>query len=478
METQGAFQGLHSQPQASPRRQCCQLKEKKRIKRRKILQDVELKAKRNTYSFEAKAMKIAAFFASLLEKYYIMLYSVAYMESAKATPSAFTRRRKMSFVQYILFILQKTGRSLQAGLNTFFVSMGEEPGSYSRQAFSQGRLRIRPEAILELFTFGVKEFYAGVEYRTFDGYRVLAIDGTKLNLPNTDELEQEFGVQRTSGAPQVQALVSGMYDILNGIMVDVRISPCKKNERTHAAELIGSLREQPVQKNLIVMDRGYPSAELLHLLESEGHSYVVRCSSEFTVGMKLRGNDCIVEHRFSCMKQHPLKIRVVKLPLPDGKVEILATNLFDKSFSISKLAQIYRMRWEIETNFNNIKNRLCVENFTGTNRIVILQDFYATMMLWNLAAILMYEMKDDIEVLHQSDINKNEYHLNVSMTISTLKEHVVEMVACGSKRKIARILRQIHKALYRSVVVFRPDRSFPRRRKHLALKFHNNSKFI
>lgn len=423
-------------------------------------------------------MKIAAFFANLLEKYYIMLYSVAYMESAKATPSAFTRRRKMSFVQYILFILQKTGRSLQAGLNTFFVSMGEEPGSYSRQAFSQGRLRIRPEAILELFTFGVKEFYAGVEYRTFDGYRVLAIDGTKLNLPNTDELEQEFGVQRTSGAPQVQALVSGMYDILNGIMVDVRISPCKKNERTHAAELIGSLREQPVQKNLIVMDRGYPSAELLHLLESEGHSYVVRCSSEFTVGMKLRGNDCIVEHRFSCMKQHPLKIRVVKLPLPDGKVEILATNLFDKSFSISKLAQIYRMRWEIETNFNNIKNRLCVENFTGTNRIVILQDFYATMMLWNLAAILMYEMKDDIEVLHQSDINKNEYHLNVSMTISTLKEHVVEMVACGSKRKIARILRQIHKALYRSVVVFRPDRSFPRRRKHLALKFHNNSKFI
>lgn len=422
-------------------------------------------------------MKIAAFFASLLEKYRIMLYSVAYMESAKARPSAFTRRRKMSFVQYILFILQKTGRSLQAGLNTFFVSMGEEAGSYSRQAFSQGRLRIRPEAILELFTFGVKEFYAGVEYRTFEGYRVLAIDGTKLNLPNTDELAQEFGVQRTSGASQVQALVSGMYDVQNGIMVDIRISPCKENERTHAAELIRGLRQQPVQKNLIVMDRGYPSAELLHLLESEGHAYVVRCCREFISGMNLRGNDCIVEHRFSRAKQHPLKIRVVKLPLPDGKVEILATNLFDESFSINKLAQIYRMRWGIETNFNNIKNRLCVENFTGTNRIVILQDFYATMMLWNLAAILMYEMKEDIEALHQSDANKNEYHLNVSMTISTLKEHVVEMVACGSKHKIARTLRQIHKALYRSVVLSSPNRSFPRTRKHPTLKFHNNSKF-
>ena len=100
------------------------------------------------------------------------------------------------------------------------------------------------------------------------------------------------------------------------------------------------------------------------------------------------------------------------------------------------------------------------------------------MTLWNLAAILMYEMKDDIEALHQSDDNKNEYHLNVSMTISTLKEHVVEMVACGSKYKIARTLRLIHKALYRSVVAVYPHRSFPRKRKRFALKFHNNSKFI
>lgn len=384
----------------------------------------------------------------------------------------------MSFVQYILFMLRKTGKSLQASLNTFFESMEEETGLCSKQAFSKGRLRIKPEAILELFEFGVKEFYAGVDYRTFEEYRVLAIDGMKLNLPNTDKLAQEFGVQASQGASQVQALASGIYDVLNGIMVDVRISSCKEDERKHAAEMIRGLRGQSVQRNLIVMDRGYPSAELIHLLESEGHAYVFRCCSEFIRGMKLRGNDCVIEHRFSRMKQHPLKLRVVKISLPDGKAEILVTNLFSESFSAEKLAQIYRMRWGVETNFNTIKNKLYVENFTGTNRIVILQDFYATMMLSNLAAILALGMKDEIEPLHQSDSNKNEYHLNISMTISTLKERVVEMVMCGSKRKIKSILRQIQRALYRSVVVSYPNRSFPRKRKHLALKFHNNSKFI
>ena len=423
-------------------------------------------------------MKRGTFFGKVLEKYHEMIYSESYKESAKAKPKDFTRRRKMSFVQYILFIVQKTGRSLQAALNTFVESMGEETGSYSKQAFSQGRLRIKPEAILELFKFGVKEFYAGAEYQTFEGYRVLAIDGTKLNLPNTEELEREFGVQRTQGASQVQALVSGIYDIQNALMVDVRISSCRKDERKHASELIQGLREQPAQKNLILMDRGYPSAELLHLMENEGHAYVIRSSSEFIRGMKPCGNDCIIEHCFSRMKQKPLKIRVVKLPLPEGKIEILITNLFSEAFSIEKLAQIYRMRWGIETSYNFIKNKLCVENFTGVSKIVILQDFYATMMLWNLTSMMMFDMKDEIEGLHQSDINKNEYHLNVSMTISTLREHVVELLLCGNKRKIDRILRRIQLALHRSVVTVCNNRSFPRIRIHRSLKFHNNNKFI
>lgn len=424
-------------------------------------------------------MKKNSFFLTLLENLHTMIYSVSYMESAKVRPSDFTRRRKMSFVQYILFILQKSGRSLQAALNTFFLSMGEEPGDYSKQAFSKGRLRIKPEAIRELFDFTVRDFYARADFQTFNGYRVLAIDGTRLNLPNTEELAQEYGVQSSQGTPQVQALVSGLYDVQNKVMVDVCISSCRSSERTHAAELINGLSKLPEQKNLILMDRGYPSAELLHQLQNSGYAYVVRCSSEFIKGMKLTGNDCIIEHRFARMKKHPLKLRVVKVRLSEETVEILATNLFSKEYSEKTLAEIYKMRWDIETNYDNIKNKLCVENFSGTSKTVILQDFYATMFLWNLTGMLAYELKEDIEALHRNEENQNEYRLNISMTISTLKERVVELILCENKRKSRRILRQIYKALHKSVVaVSSENRSFPRKRKHTALKFHNNSKGV
>lgn len=384
----------------------------------------------------------------------------------------------MSFVQYILFILQKTGRSLQAALNTFFLSMGEEPGNYSKQAFSKGRLRIKPESIRQLFDFTVQDFYNRAEYKTFEGYRILAIDGTRLNLPNTTELENEFGVQTSQGAPQVQALVSGLYDIQNKVMVDTRISSCKSSERDHAADLIDGLRSYPSIKNLIVMDRGYPSAELLHQIQNEGHAYVVRCCTEFIRAMKLNGEDCVIEHCFARTKKTPLKLRIVKISLPDGKQEIIATNLLSEEFSPNKLAQIYKMRWGIETNYNNIKNKLCVESFTGTSKIVILQDFYATMLLWNLTGMMMFDLQEEIESAHNSDSSKNEYKLNIAMTISTLKERVVELVMCENKRRSKRILRQIKNALKKSVVAISTYRSFPRKRKHSALKFHNNSKLI
>lgn len=418
------------------------------------------------------------FVLSFLEKFHLLVYSDSYMESAKVRPSDFTRRRKMSFVQYILFILEKSGRSLQAALNTFFASMKGANSEYSKQSFSKGRLRIKPEAIRALFDFTVNEFYTNAPFSTFMGYRVLAIDGTRLNLPNTTELAGEYGIQTSQGPAQVQALVSCLYDVVNKLFVDIRFSPCKTSERADAADMIRALGNQCTVKNLILMDRGYPSAELLHQLDSENHAYVIRCCTEFVRGMKLRGDDCIIEHRFAKAKNHPVKLRIVTVVLQNGKKEILATNLYSEDITREKLAQIYQLRWGIETQYDTIKNKLSVENFSGTGKIAVLQDFYATMTLWNLTGIIALDVKDEIEAQHNSIENQYAYQLNISMTISVLKEQMINLVMCGSKFKSGRILRKIVKALRRSVVPVRPNRSFERKRKHIALKFHNNNKVI
>lgn len=110
----------------------------------------------------------------------------------------------------------------------------------SKQAFSKGRQRIKPEAFRTLFQSVVGKFYEEADLTSWKGYQLFGIDGTRLNLPCTTELAELYGTQTSQGAPQVQALVSCVYDLLHGIIVDTRFERCNSSEREAAKEMITS----------------------------------------------------------------------------------------------------------------------------------------------------------------------------------------------------------------------------------------------
>lgn len=193
----------------------------------------------------------------------------------------------MSFTDYIYVTVQNLKSSLQAGLNAFFDAQKDGQIEYSKQAFSKGRKRIKPEAFQELFQSVVDSFYEKAELADWKGYQLFGIDGTRLNLPCTNELAELYGIQTSQGAPQVQALVSCMYDLLNGMIVDTRFAHCRSSERAAAKDMIGSFRLQNVSNPVFIMDRGYPAAELIDAIGSSGHSFIMRCPTEFLRSMKL-----------------------------------------------------------------------------------------------------------------------------------------------------------------------------------------------
>ena len=103
--------------------------------------------------------------------------------------------------------------------------------------------------------------------------------------------------------------------------------------------------------------------------------------------MKLPEQDNTFEHKFAKLK-HSLKLRVLKIQLSNGDIEYLATNIFDSQITLDDFKWAYHKRWGIETKYNDVKNKLEIENFTGYSPDAILQDFYATMFLAELAGAL------------------------------------------------------------------------------------------
>ena len=420
-------------------------------------------------------MKSSVIYLEIVRYIHYIIFSDYYIRRATKRQMDFTRNRKMSFTDYIFAIIQGTKTSLQSSIYTFFESQNKKQMEYSKQAFSKGRQRIKPEAFQELFLAVAERFYQKAETNTWHSYHLFGIDGTRLNLPCTQELKDIYGVQTSQGAPQVQALVSCLYDLLNGMIVDTRFNGCKSSERDAAKEMIEFFDTEKYGNPVFIMDRGYPSAELIDAIVQAGHKFVMRCSTEFLRSMKLPKQDNVFEHKFAKLKEK-VKIRVVKVALSSGDTEYLATNLFDTDLTEEDFRDLYHTRWGIETKYNDIKNKLEIENFTGYSPDAILQDFYATMFLANLAGVLEFDLHEEIEAAHNSPEHKYQYKLNKNRTISELKRTVIEMIATKSKVKRMELFLEIKNRLFNAVVPVRPDRAAPRTKRHKTSKFSQNTK--
>ena len=77
--------------------------------------------------------------------HYIICSDAFLFNSIKRTVD-FSRRRKMGFTDYIYATIQNLKCSLQVGLNAFFDTHKGGQIACSKQAFSKGRQRIKPEA--------------------------------------------------------------------------------------------------------------------------------------------------------------------------------------------------------------------------------------------------------------------------------------------------------------------------------------------
>ena len=125
-----------------------------------------------------------------------MIESKWFKEQHRKTQEAFSRVRKLSFAVRVVFIVQKSVKSLQLRLNEWFEWFGEE--TVSRSALTQARANLKPTAFIALNNSHVESDYRDGIYERYKGWRVLAIDGSKVRLPKGAEIKEKFGAIRYS----------------------------------------------------------------------------------------------------------------------------------------------------------------------------------------------------------------------------------------------------------------------------------------
>ena len=343
--------------------------------------------------------------------------------------------------------------------------------AFTKSAFVQYRKKLKPEIFQHLSDVIVQEFYTDNELgvKLWNGFRVFGVDGSVLTLPQTDELRNIYGEQKNQNqSGVVQARVSVLYDVLNNIVIEGILSPLTTGEGKLALEHLLHVNEN----DLIIYDRGYPSFELIYNHIKQNSNFVIRSKGSFsniTSAFIKRGKSTQIvdiypgQHNKIIDKEYDkdtsVKVRLVRVELPSGEVELLITSLLDFTIHKTKdFKELYFKRWGIETFYDELKNKLKVENFSGYSNQSILQDFYAALFVSNVQTLIVSELEDEIN--EHTKETKYKYKVNSNLSYGFLKGRIVTLFF--SNNNMDETIDELKTLFKKHLVPIRPNRSFTR----------------
>jgi hypothetical protein len=153
--------------------------------------------------------------------------------------------------------------------------------------------------------------------------------------------------------------------------------------------------------DVLVLDRGYPAAWLVALLNARGIRFVMRCdnnsgwgaaktfqrSGQHDAWVTLNAPSAEDVREWGCPAQAP-QVRLVRQTAPNGQVRLLATNLDAQHFPATLFADLYHQRWRIEEAFKRLKARLKLESVSGLSQQALLIDVAAKVLADNITSLM------------------------------------------------------------------------------------------
>lgn len=399
-----------------------------------------------------------------------LLNDSSFIEKNRISTKAFSRKRILDFKTVFFCICSSQKRSLHTELSSFIMNASDDIPTFSPQAFSKARYKIKPEAFYTAFRHSAEKSCMEKNLKTLHGYRVFAVDGTSLLLSDTEENRESFGSCGNSDKTYAAASASIFYDVLNDIVIDAVIGKAFSSERQDCYEMLN--RSDNVaftgDKKLILMDRGYPSREMFLLLEKLGYKYIIRLQKSVPNTVKsMEGCDNIIVDS----RNKSIKKRILKIILPSGETEYLATNLFDQKFTVQNFYDMYHLRWNVEKKYLDIKHKAELEKFTGYRPDGIRQDFYVCLFLLNLSALLK---KDAEKRRKKKKCAKWEYQISITAVINLIRENIIKLLYNAEQSIL--ILDKMASVLKNKRSAIRPGRHCERKKPRVVKRYILNHK--
>ena len=393
------------------------------------------------------------------------------LEKARRRKGAFTRNcGKLPFWTVMKMLMSNVKKTISAMLDDFFTQLRKQAGMSpdetvvcSQQAFSKARAGIDHTIFKECF-YRVLSVLCSPSSHEFHkrlgglwGVQFIAIDGSKIPLPNREQLRSKYGgMGRDASSPT--AIASIAFDVLNERIPDAQLEPLCVDERTLAKrhmEAIKADERVDLLNSMFVFDRGYASENLITFIEKKIRTrYLFRLRDKFSCIIDALpapdDKEGIVDQRIELYEG--VMVRVLRFYLPSGILETLITNDFEHDKSMFK--EYYFYRWPVEGEYRLIKEKTGLTCFRGYSENSILQEFWIAMLLTNLANVIKGEADGLIKYSHPEEARlKHSYKTNMNELMGALSRHFPEYMDADTPSEKQAIIGHIINFLFHKPVV-------------------------
>ena len=348
----------------------------------------------------------------------------------------------------------------------------------TKGALTQARAKLNEWAFIRLNEVVVNTFYEEAEYYVWHGMRTLAVDGTRLLLPNHPSVIEEFGQHNfgpKADSPRSMALASMLYDVLNQITIDAQIAPYSESE----GDLLSKHLDKIKKGDLLLLDRGYPCFWLLFMLKARGIEFCVRMKDNWWLKVKefvesgekerivtfsLPKKDRSKLAAYPHMQNTTITCRLIKVELENGKKEILCTSLTDaEKYLYEEFESLYHYRWNEEEAYKLLKSRIELEDFSSKTARGIKQDFHSKMFLMTLCAAYAHPIEERVTAEYKADENrKHDQKINRTNALSMTLEILIPIFV---RKQYKKALKAFDEIVSQTREIIRPGRVIPRKKR-------------
>lgn len=402
-----------------------------------------------------------------------------FIKYCKNSEKDFTRKRKMTPKDIVLYQLNKKGLSTKMEILNFndinYVQNISSVGLFKQ------REKLNPDAFTYLIQESLKDFYCKFtnEVKTFKGYVLKAIDGSDFEIPNTKKAREQYNGKLQEHCARIT--VSTCYDILNNYTLDTIVKPYNYSETEMFKNHIETINKNNLLgnfKSISIADRNYKNLSFFYNAIKTNELFLIRISSSTyekeNQTMKSDDEDIEIKYEYNRIKYYKDKdpelynyymdgntitLRCVKILLETGEIEYLITNLPKEEFSTEDINTLYNLRWKIELNYKHLKNNLKIECITSSKEVLIKQDIYSQILVANM---LQAFINDGDELVSQLKY-KNQVKINNNMAIGIFKNTLIYIFLEEDNIKRTEMMDKFMEAITRFIVPIKPSRKNARK---------------